>query len=171
MSKSRVRTGLSKPREIEKDLLELQWRATGAALSVCSDKPALKLQSMALAASEAWGVDLTTIPISKRNAVADGLLLLFVATADEVFQEAFEEMRRRGLDGPDGPSKIAAMLPVGDDQRGMQAFIETLCTTASTEAAVERAAAKFAVPSSSFDGAVQAMKRTRLRTKRRIVEK
>jgi hypothetical protein len=156
------RLGLDKPRDIERRLAEAAWHDKGAATGSTNDKAGKMRRSMVLAASAHHGVDLTDCPVPSRNPVADGLLLLKLVTGNVIFERAFEELRRLGLDGPDFDHKLSAMLPVGDNELGLRATIDNALTAgASLEQALERAAVELEVPSSSFDGAVQSLKRER----------
>ena len=164
------RLGLAKPRDIERKLTEDAWLAKGAATGSTGDKKAKMRRTMALAASWQHSVDLTAIPIPARNPVADSLLLLKHATGNDVFAEAFDELVRLGLDGPGFDHKLWAMLPLGDDELGLKTYIDkALLAGASQEQALERAAVELEVPSSSFDGAVQHLKRARAKATKKPV--
>ena len=169
MSTSRPRIGLAKPREIDKELREVSWRATGSAISSSDDKSVKLRQAQWSMAAHAWGADpVKAAKASQINEFAEMLLQASIATGEDEdvgeFRMALEKLRLLGLAGPDGIEKLRTMLPIADTDRGLVDFIDNY--DGSQQDALEVAAIKFSVPASSFAGAVQFLKRELMRVRK-----
>lgn len=157
MSRDRARTGLAKPREIERELLETTWRER-------RKNPLGIVDPVERERMDAMGAEFRAerAVFDAMNEVARTLRVLAAYHPEAAFRDAFEDMMRLGLTGRDLGKIIRDMTSDADD---MEAHIavhhvkEELAGGASLKQALERAAAERGVKALSFAAAVQQAKR------------
>lgn len=172
MSSSRPRTGLKRKREIERALLEAQWRdrRENGQPPIKPSEPDDEALPSLIGTGDGVDVfggmsDLPRLPdMAALNDFASTLYMLSAMHPDASFAAAFDDLQRLGLTGPGLAEAIRheeqwqwdkiTGLPL------VPSMVEgELARGSSLERALERTAAELGNPSQSFDGAVQAVKR------------
>lgn len=159
MSKSRARTGLSKPREIEKELFEATWRENRRELQNLTITTGFGPEAEE-AARDAIAKE--KAKLAALNPLARLLWDLSWVHPNAAFRDAFEDMKRLGLTGSDLGKHMKDAFGWIDDMEAARALAlvdQFVAEGSSLERAMERAAAELAVEGNSLDAAVQRIKR------------
>lgn len=172
MSSSRPRTGLKRKREIERAVLEAQWRdrRKNGQPPIKPSEPDYEALLSLIGTGDGVDVlgDMSDLPrfpdMAALNDFASTLFMLSAMHPEASFAAAFNDLQRLGLTGPGLAEalrheeqwqwdKITGLPLVPSMVEG------ELARGSSLERALERTAAELGNPSQSFDGAVQAVKR------------
>lgn len=161
MSSSRPRTGLSKPRQLDKELGETVWREQKE-----RNKDLINSDDMDAALERARTV---VQPFGDLNEVALMMLDLYATYGHESFLNAFRDMQREGVAGSDYKRKIKA--DQGVEANSLDWYVvylvaSILRTSDVSEAqAFEEVAKLLGSDGISFDAATQKIKRAWMKWK------
>lgn len=158
-----ARTGLAKPRETERELLAEQWRMNGGALGSGGARDTAKAETAVRAMT---GKPAPDGPPRPTNELVMTLMNIGAVLGDELLVAAARRLEQIGLGGGDYKQRVDAIVNTIPDIAVAYRVNKKMSAGVSQQAAIEQTAAELAVPSTSFKGACQEVKRALLRLKK-----